>query len=275
MQTRGERNQEQNENGRGSATTSMRPTRPSPRATASTRRGVRTRRATSERMRDIVRSSCRNSDPRPSAIPQVASTRSSSVTASTRSSGPTLSTWAACGTIAAKRAPRIALESSASARTSAKARSARIAWSLRDAAQRRAVLRVDLVELRRERGERRVAELRDEAAREVARDAHLVLLAATDRAVHVRLAVALAREQALRVETDHHRHHGRVREIACAAELLDDVADGGGSALPETRHDRRLEGTEQVTRRRAPYPPERRAHAEVIPPCARVRDAGA
>src|SRR5205814_6815140 len=92
-----------------------------------------------------------------------------SVIASTRSSGPTLSTCAAWGTIAASSAPRIALETRASATTSAKARSARIPTLLGHATERRAVLRIDLVELGRERGQRRVAEPRGEIARELPR----------------------------------------------------------------------------------------------------------
>src|SRR5919109_1250415 len=133
-------------------------------------------------------------------MPQVASVRSSSVTASTRSSGPTLSTCVACGTIAARSAPRIALDTSPRTSRSAKARSARIAALLRNTAQRGAVLCIDLIELRRECRERGVAELRDEVAREIAGQARAVLRATERRPVEIVLRGALALQEALRVQ---------------------------------------------------------------------------
>src|SRR5439155_164292 len=104
-------------------------------------------------------------------MPHVASTSKRSVTASTTSSGPRVSTCDACGTIAARSAMRIALETSASPRTSANARSARIAALLCRATKRCAMRGIDVIELGAERGERGVAELRHEPAAEApARD---------------------------------------------------------------------------------------------------------
>src|SRR5919198_5274765 len=121
-------------------------------------------------------------------MPHVARTSSSSVIASTTSSAPRLSTCDACGTMTARSATRIALETSASPRTSANARSARIAALLRGAAQRGAVSGVDVVELGSERRERGVAELRHKTAREIAAQARAVLRARERRTVYVGLA---------------------------------------------------------------------------------------
>src|SRR6266850_5457365 len=104
--------------------------------------------------------------------------------------------------IVASSAPRIALDASASARTSPKARSALIQRppSFRglglprgDPPERGAVLRVDLVALRGKGRARGIAELAHQATRQVARKQRAVLVARRHGAIEIRLAVALAR----------------------------------------------------------------------------------
>src|SRR5437773_1873661 len=85
------------------------------------------------------------------------------------------------------------------------------------------------------------------------------------RAVDVGLAGAPAREEALRVEPDHDRHHRRVREAARAAEVVDDVADGEGAALPDLVHDGALERAEQLPGGCPPDATKGRGHAAIIP----------
>src|SRR3989442_15511143 len=108
---------------------------------------------------------------------------------------------------------------------------------------------VDGIELRGEGHEGGVAELGDEAAREIARQARATLLAGERGTIDVGLAVARALEQALRVEPRHDRHDRRVRELTTASQVLDDVAHRRGAALPQAIHDLGLEGAEDLLSR--------------------------
>src|SRR3954464_9972739 len=203
-------------------------------------------------------------------MPQVARRRTTSVTPSTTSSGPLRSTCAACGITRASRPTRSAPEASANTRTRPNARSARIAFTLaarREASERRTMLRIHTIELGGERDERRVSVLRDEAAREIARESRVVFLAREGSAVDVRLPFTGALEKALSVQTDHDGHHGGVGEASRAPDIVNDIADGHGTALPHAFHDHGLERPEQASLGRPLDPPEWRRHATIIPPC--------
>src|SRR5436189_101807 len=151
------------------------------------------------------------------------------------------------GTTVNSRATRIALEANAKPRRIPNARSARVrAVFLRDTPERRAMRCVDAVELGAERGEGGVAELRNQATRQVARKARAMLRARKRGPVDVGLTVAHALEEAFLVEPDHDRHHRRVGELPRAGELHDDVADGRRATLPEPVHDLGLERAEEL-----------------------------
>src|SRR5947208_6675962 len=208
-------------------------------------------------MSTAVAPSWRKSVPTPSAIPQNARPRTTSATTSAASSAPRASRCCTRGTSVKNSAMSTAPEASASAISAANARSARgISSSLRESTQGRAMRGVDGIELRGEGDERGVAELGDEAAREVARQPRAALLTRERRAVHVGLAVAGALEQALGVEPRHDRHDGRVRELAAPSKILDDVAHRRGPALPQAVHDLGLERAEELLfRLRVPAEP--------------------
>src|SRR2546423_4456612 len=208
-------------------------------------------------------------------MPHTASRSTSAATTSAVSAAPRARSCSTRGASVRRSARRIALDPSASATRKVKARSARFtAVLLRETAKRRAVRRVDGVELRAEGREGGVAELRDEPASEVARKARTMLVAAVRRTVHVGLAFASSLEEALLVKADHDRHHGRVGELARLREVLDDVADRRGPSFPETGHDFGLERTEELLFRPLGSPETakvRAAHALIIPPAVRER----
>src|SRR5947207_1025607 len=181
----------------------MRPSSPSPAAASRTRAGRRTFRATRERMSAAVATSWRKSVARPREIPHVARTSTSAATRSEVSSAPRAASCSTRGASVRRSAIRIALDAKASPMRTAKARSARATRALlREPAKLRAVRRVDSVELGGECGERGVAELRDEAARQIAGEAGAVLLAGGRGAVEVGLALTRALDEPLLVGAD-------------------------------------------------------------------------
>src|SRR5438105_6902776 len=183
---------------------STRPLSPRTRASAATRAGVATRRASSDRMRRNVERSWRNKEIRPRASPTVARASTRMATKPAVSASPPAPTATTLGRRAARTATSTALEPSARRTRSPKARSAvRTPVPSRDAPERRAMRRVDRAELFGELREGDVAELVDEASDEAARQPRAVLLPREGRPVHVGLAIALAREQPLLVEAGH------------------------------------------------------------------------
>src|SRR2546430_7764055 len=212
----------------------MRPSRSRPSAAASSAGGSATFFATSVRMRSAVAASWRKSVRRPSEMPHNARSRTSAATTSAVSSAPRARSSSTRGASVRRSARRIALDPSASPSRIVKARSARFTTVLlRETAERGAVRRVDSVELGAERGEGGVAELSNESARQVARQTRAVFVAGVRGTVDVGLALTGALEKPLVVEADHDRHHRRLRELACARQVLDDVADRGGASCPQ------------------------------------------
>ena len=121
-----------------------------------------------------------------------------------------------------------------------------------------------------------VAELVDQAAHEILREARAVLVAGERRPVDVRLPVAVAHEEPLRVQPGHDRHHGRVRERSALREVVDHVANGGPAALPEPVHDLGLERSEERVRSVPPGALEAAdvvGHDRIIPPSVAPRGA--
>src|SRR5438309_3143547 len=180
-------------------------------------------------------------------MPQSASSSTSPTTTSAVSAAPRARSCSTRGASVRRSASRIALDPSASPIRRVKTRSARFtAIFLRETTKRGPMRRIHGIELRAERGEGGVAELGHEPAREVTRETRAMLVARVRGTVDVGFAFACALEEALVVEADHDRHDGRVGELACPREILDDVADRRRTSFPEPRHDLCLERTEEL-----------------------------
>jgi len=133
---------------------------------------------------------------------------------------------------------------------------------------------IDRIELGAERRKGGVAELGHEPADEVARKPRAMFVSGVRRRVDVGLALARPLQKTLLVEPDHDRHDGRVGELARLRQILDNVADRRGTALPQADHYLGLERSEELllgllgSAQAAKIGP---AHAPIIPRAGRER----